>query len=362
MAYPVSQRFLDTIPMPHELVTTCTVTPYGGAPITLRVSSGSVSADRSQQIRRTASVTVEGGTSLYALLSQPGTRVAIDHGFAWSGADEELVPQIRAELTTAALPLGAGTIQVSLADYWQRLAAVEYVDTYTPDVTHRRVDEITTAVQQALPDVSVVNHASDTGVVATSQAWTSRADMIASFATDGGMEAYFAGDGTFVLRDLPQISDNVAYLIKTGASGTLDTLTRSRPLDKLYNTVILAPATSDPSQTWTQVVVQISDPNDPRHPDRIGPRPYRYNAPTLLTEADATTVAAQILGKVTGTTETLALDALSHPGLEPGDVVRIQTPLDGGSDIVNNFLEQCSIDFATGAMTANTRNSTEVTA
>lgn len=362
MAYPVSQRLLDAIPYPHKLVTVCTVTPYAGTPTTVTVSSGSVTADRSQRIRRTASITVDGGTSLYALLSDPGARVAIDHGFDFGGGQTELLPQIRAELSAAALPLGGGTIQVSLADYWQRLAAVEYINAYTPDVTHRRVDEITAAVQQALPDVTVVNRATDFGAVATSQAWTSRADMITSFATDGGMEAYFAADGTFVLRDVPQITDQVAYLIKTGPGGTLEDLTRQRPLDKLYNTVILTPATADSAQTWTQVVAQITDTADPRHPDRIGPRPYRYSSPTLLTEDDAAVVAGQLLAKVTGTTETLSLDALTHPGLEPGDIVRAQTPLDGGSDIVNHFLEQFSLDFVTGGMSANTRSDTEVTA
>lgn len=362
MSYSVSQRFLDTIPKHHQLVTTCLVTPYGGTATPLKMTSGSVTADRSQAIRRTAALVVEGGTSIYSLLSAPGTRVAIDHGFAWSGTDQELVPMIRSELTSAVLPLGNGTIQVALADYWQRLAAAEYVDAYSPAVASTRVAEITTAVQQALPGVTVTNLASDTGTVGTAQAWTSRSDMITAFATDGGMEAYFASDGTFVLRDIPQITDPIAYLIKTGASGTLDTLTRTRPLDKLYNTVILTPATSDSSQTWTQVTAQITDTSDPRHPDRIGTRPYRYASPTLLTEDDAANVAAQLLAKVTGTTETLSLDALAHPGLEPGDIVRALTPLDGGADIVNHFLEQCSWDLATGAMSASTRNNVEVTA
>lgn len=361
MVWQVSQRFLDTIPKHHELVTACTITSYGNVVTAAKVVSGSVSADRSQRIRRTASLVLEGGTDLYALLSQPGARVAVDHGFAWSGIDQELVPMIRSELTSAALPLGAGTVQVALADYWQRLAAADYVDAYSPDTTSLRATEIINAVLDALPGTTILNLASDRGVVATEQAWTSRADMITAFATDGGMEVYFAPNGTFVLRNAPQISDKIAYLIKTGASGTLDTLTRSRPLDKLYNTVIVTPATADSAQAWTQVTAQITDPGDPRHPSRIGVRPYRYSAPTLLDEDDAITVAEQLLSKVTGTTEALSLDALAHPGLEPGDIVRVLTPLDGGADIVNHFLEQCTWDLNTGAMSASTRSGIDVT-
>jgi hypothetical protein len=362
VAYAVTPRFISAIPKPHDLVTTCMITPYGGTATTLRVVSGAVTADRSQRIRRTATLVLEGGSTLYALLSEPGTRIAINHGFSWSSTDQELVPQIRGELTNASLSLGSGVIQVSMADLWQRIAASDFIDAYSPLISATRKAEIKAAVLDAMPGTTIVDSATDTGVVGTAQAWTSRADMITSFATDGGMEAYFGPDGSFVLRDLPQITDPVAYLIKTGSSGTLDTLTRSRPLDKLYNTVVLTPATADTAQAWTQVVVQITDTSDPRHPNRIGVRPYRYSAPTLLTQDDAFEVAAQILAKVTGTTETLSIDALARPGLEPGDVVRAQTPLDGGSDIVNHFLEQVTTDFASGAMTANTRNDTELAA
>jgi hypothetical protein len=288
--------------------------------------------------------------------------VLIQHGFVYGGSDREMLPMLTGELTSAGSVLGDGLIGIALADRWQKLAACPRLYPYTPATTARRVDEIIAAVQGVFPGITVRNSASDTGTVGTAQAWTSRADQVASYATDGGMEVYFAPDGALVLRDVPQIADTPAWLIKTGPGGSLKGLTRTRPLDKLYNTVVLTPATSDPAQTWTQVIAQITDTNDPRHPNRINVRPYPYASPTALTIEQARSVAARVLNRIIGTTETLDLSALAMPALEGGDVVRLQIPADSGDLLVNHFLQQFTIDLASGEMAANTRSNTELAA
>jgi hypothetical protein len=359
----VTSRFRTTATQNHEIASTCTITTPGGASLALPISAGQVSVDRTQLIRRTApSLAVEGGTDAFALLSVPGTQLVLEHGFVYGGADRELLPMLTGELTSAALQIGDGLIGLSVADRWQKLVACSRLYAYTPATTARRVDEIINAVQEVFPGITIRNTATDTGTVGTAQAWTSRADQISSYATDGGMEAYFAPDGAFVLRDTPQITDTPVWTIKTGAGGTLKALTRTRPLDKLFNTVVLTPATADPLQTWTLVIAQITDPADPRHPDRVGIRPYPYQSPTALTLEQAQAVAAQVLRKITGTTETLDLSAMAMPALEGGDVVRVLTPADSGDTIVSHFLQQHTVDLGTGDMSANTRSDTELAA
>lgn len=361
--WSVTDRFKTTAVQSHQVASTCTITTPGGTGQDFPISAGTVQVDRSQQIRRTApSLQVKGGTAAYALLSVPGTQVLIQHGFIYGGTDRELIPMLTGELSSAALPLGDGLIALAVADRWQKLAACPRLYPYTPATTARRVDEIIAAVQGVFPGITVRNTATDTGTVGTAQAWTSRADQVAAYATDGGMEVYFAPDGALVLRNVPKITDDPAWLIKTGPGGSLQALTRSRPLDKLYNTVVLTPATADPNQVWTQVIAQITDTSDPRHPNRVGTRPYFYQSPTALTLAQAQAVAAQVLTRIVGTTETLSLTALAMPALEGGDVVRLQISADTGDLIVNHFLQQVTTDLATGDMSANTRSSTEFAA
>jgi hypothetical protein len=362
--WTVSDRFQQAPARSSTLASTVTLTTPGGASQVLPLASGSVTVDRSQQVRRTAALAVKGGRDLYVLLSTPGASVRVDHGYAWSGTDRELVPVITGPLSTASLAVGDGLVSFGVADRWQAFAAMEYLAPYTPATTATRVATITAAVTDAFPGITIRNSASDTGTVATAQAWTSRADMVAALATDGGMEAFFAPDGAFVLRDLPTIGGAPVWTIKAGVGGTLKALTKTRPLDRLYNTVVLTPATTDPAQTWTQVVAQITDTTNPRHPNRINVRPFRYAAPTILTETAAQTVAGQLLTKVQGTTETFSLSAMACAALESGDIVRVMTYDDRGQPetLVNHFLEQISLDLAAGDMTASTRSNVEVAA
>lgn len=360
----VSDRFKEAPTRPATLSTTVTLTTPGGASQILPLASGTVNVDRSQQMRRTAPLTVKGGSDLYDLLRTPGAQCRIDHGFAWSGTAKETVPVITGPLSTSSLTLGDGLVAFAVADRWQDLAAQEYLTPFSPSTSASRAAVIATAVQGAFPGITVTNTSTDQGTVGTAQAWTSRADMVAALATDGGMEAFFAPDGSFIIRDLPKITDLPAWLIKTGPGGTLKTLTRSRPLDKLFNTVLLTPATADPAQAWAQVAASITDPANARHPNRIGVRPFRYQSPTLLTSAQALTVASQLLTKIQGTTETFAVSAMGMAALEGGDIVRVSTFTDTGqaTTIVNHFLQQLSLDLIAGDMTANTQSSVEVAA
>lgn len=361
--WAVTDRFKQAAVRTHEIASTCTITTPGGTTLDVPITAGSVQVDRTQQIRRTTQgLTVEGGTALFGLLSTPGTQAVIRHGIVYGGTDRELVPMITGELTTGTLRLGDGTIGIAVADRWQRLAASPRLTPYTPPVTTRRVASIIATVQAVFPGITVRNTATDTGTVGTAQAWTSRAEQVAAYATDGGMEAYFGPDGAFVLRDAARITDPPAWLIKTGPGGSLKDLTRTRPLDRLFNTVVMTPSSADAAQTWTQVIAQITDPANPRHPDRIGVRPYPYASPTVLTTAAAQAVAAQVLNRIQGTTETLDLAALAMPALEGGDIVRILTPADDGDVVVNHFLQQLTVDLAAGDMTANTRSDTELAA
>jgi hypothetical protein len=93
-------------------------------------------------------------------------------------------------------------------------------------------------------------------------------------------------------------------------------------------------------------------------------RPYRYASPTILTLTEAQSVAAQILAKVQGTTETFAVEAMGMSALDGGDIVRLTTYDDVGSPatMINHFLQSLSLDLVGGGMSAATQSSVEVAA
>lgn len=358
--WAVSPAFLQALTQTHTLTSTCTLTSPGTPSLPLTLAGGTVSVASGQLIRRTAQLQIAGGSDVWARLASPGARISVQHGVDYGGGQRELVPMILGELSSAATDLGDGLIAVSLADLGQRLQASSFLTAYTPATTAGRIATVISAVQAAIPGITVTSTASDTSQLGTSNTWPSdRAGMIQALLTDAGAEGFFTPDGNFLIRDLPTVTNQPAWTFTTGPGGTITSQTRNRPLDKLYNTVIVTPANLDSSQTWTQVVAQITDTSNPRHPNYIGVRPYTWGSPTILTLAQAQAVAGQLLAKVQGSTESLSLGAVSNPALEAGDVIRATNPLDVGVAIVQQLIDSFSIDLATGAMTAATRSGQE---
>ena len=129
-------------------------------------------------------------------------------------------------------------------------------------------------------------------------------------------------------------------------------------MDRLYNTVVVRPSTTDGSQTWTQQVVQITDTTNPRHPDKIGVVPYFWSSPTIQNAGQAITAAYTILFRVLGTTETLDLGLISNPALDGNDVIRVITPQvnQDPADIFQHFVDTFTLDLVTGSMSLGTRS------
>jgi hypothetical protein len=190
----------------------------------------------------------------------------------------------------------------------------------------------------------------------------SRWEAINALATDARAEVFFYPDGTAVIRDLPVLGAPV-WRAATGPGGTILSGDRQRPLDRMWNTVIVNPAATDGSQGWTSVSAQIANPMHPRYPGRfgIGVRPFTIDSPTAGDVTEAMAIAEAKLRDVQGTTETISLGLLSNAALEGGDVIDITFSAweDTPSQTVTHMVDGFTLDLSTGAMTLATRSSTD---
>lgn len=361
--WTVSEAFLDAIPVPHRIASTCTVTVPGGSPIPLNLVAGTVSCDRSNLIRRSAQgVAVSGGSATYDLLQTPGARVQVEHGFMFNETSPELVPVITGELSNAAQNAGEGIVTFDLADLWQKVAAEGFTTVYSPSTSTTRVTEIKNRITAAVPGATVSNTSTDTGTVFTFQTWDSRSDLIAQLATDGGLEVFFTPDGNFRIRNEAQPTDSAVWAVLPGDGGVMKTLQRQVPLDELINTVTVRPSAGDGSQTWSAQTKTITDSTHPRYPGKIGTRPYVYDAASIATASAALFTAGTILSRYLGSTETFQLGTISNPALEAGDVIQIRNIVDSGFQTVQHMVESFTLDLASGDMTINTRSDAEAVA
>jgi hypothetical protein len=358
--WAVTSTFLQTIQTAPSFTQQATFTPPGGTPITVPIEEGSVSLASTQNTRRTCDLTVTGGSDVYQAIMAPGTILDLTMGLQYASSSE-LVPVFHGELTEGDQDLGAGTIALQGGDMAVRLARSKFLNAWSPS-NYDRVEAIATAVRAAVPGTVVLNLSTDTGTVGKGTSWASQAsplDVIGDLTKDGGTEAFFRPDGVFVIRDLPVVDSSPVWTL----SRTLTAAARERPLDSLYNAVVVTPAATDGSQKWPQQVVELTDTSHPLHKSKIGFAPYFWSSPTIVSQGEARTAASAMLSRITGATQTLNLGSVSNPALDGGDVITVLAPPLGQepAQSFRHFIDSFSLDLPSGAMTLATR-STQVVA
>lgn len=355
--WPVTERFLDAIRGPHKLVTRATVTAPGGEPVEMDVTSGSISGDSASRVRRSGSLVLQGGEEVFAAVAQPGAVFRVLHGLDY-GRSQELVPVFTGELSSPTQQVGVGEVRVGLADLGERVSRCRFLAPYSPSAGLRRTEVMTAVVTQAVPTISVDVTASDTGTVGSGKVWEeNRWDVITNLSLDGNSEAFFTPDGRFRIRNAPSITDSPVWTVNAGDGGVMVSAARERPLDRLFNTVVVRPSATDGSQTWAQQVVAITDPDSPLLPARIGTVPYFWASPSASSAAAARLAGARILQRVAGLSESLSIECVSNPALEVNDPIRVITPSTevDRARTFQHFVDSFSFDLSSGRMRIQTR-------
>lgn len=368
MAWPVSAAFLQSLAAGGRIKATATVTILGVDTV-LGLSDLSVNL-QDGNVRRTCSLSavpdLTGGQrtdGLYDLLSTELAVVSVSAGFDWSG-QVEMVPIFKGRATEVGSVQGAGLVSMSLADYGADLASIDCTPAVVQPGTMTRRAAIAALITFAFPDAVIVDTSTDTGMLDSEQVWSGKVwESINALATDGGIDVSAAPDGTWRLRDMPDVGVPVR-LYRMGAAGTVKSMDRKRPLDKLYNRVVVTPAATDGSQDWDSVECDITtlDPESPRRAALAGPRVKAITSPTA-TATEAAAVAVKAMRGAMGKTERLSTSMFLDPSIDLHDTVQVvgQREADGGTVAVTHLIDGASFSILSGgkpawSATLSTRN------
>lgn len=354
--WPVTERFIAALPKPHRIVTQVTYTQPGKSPVDVELKGGDVTVDAGSRVRRRANLNLYGSATDFKAMTVEGTLFRVLHGIDYSGT-QELVPVFCGEVLSGSREFGrgAGAISLPMQDLGGWLARSDFITAFVGSVGQTRAAVIASIVSGSRPGTTVINTSVNGGTLSSSKVWFgSRSDAIAQLANDGGLETFFQGDGSFLIRDAPTRLTKAVWQ----TTGVLKRAARTRPLDKLYNTVVVQPSATDGSQTWPQQIVAVTDVNHPRHPSKIGVVPYIYKSTTAATNFDANAIAVRLLAKVLGNMETLDMESISNPALEASDVIRVATPRlnNDPPEIFQHFVDSFTLNLSTGSMRADTRS------
>lgn len=357
-----SERFEAALNGPHRRVTEIVCTPPGSDPVVLGYDACSVSMQSGVGRKRSSdlSIKTKPGVDLYGIVSTPGARFWIGHGIEYGKGDTELLDVFYGEAIQGGVSLAAGAIRLSLADMWQRIERCRFVTPRSP-APASRANIIAGLIIEAIPDAQVTI-TDDGGQYMGGKAWDlDRSQMIRDLATDGALDVACRPDGTWLIGPEPTLTAP-AWTYRTGPAGNIGSADRERPLDRLYNMVVVRP--TDETQTWPQQVIELADTNHPRHRSKIGRVPYIYSSPTQTDIVGARKAGFGIYQRILGTTETLTVGALGHPGQEAGDTVAAIHPATDSDPgfVVTHIVDNVALDCVSGSMTLSTRsvNDTEL--
>ncbi|WP_240649330.1 phage tail protein [Streptomyces sp. Z26] len=188
-----------------------------------------------------------------------------------------------------------------------------------------------------------------------------------------GAEVYADARGVIVFAPVPTLTDPVAWVLPYGEGIVEPEAAQSS--EGLANVWVIsgeedtegtaASAPVGPVYVWDDDPSSLTyagpDPvGDPLAPQRDGlfhvrPRVARYSSPLIASEEQAYTVGRAKLADSLRVQSTLSFTAFAHPGVEPGDVVRVEVTPDAWE---THIVDACPRRLGGATLTCQTRTST----
>lgn len=326
---PTAQQVITTS---HQISVRATANTAALGSVTVPVTGGSVTADATSQVRRTATVTIADPTLWPAnpldVLSPLGSELVVEYGIAIPGRDMEWVPLITGVITDVerATPASQG-LQVTLTDRSSKVEEDEFVSpTQIGGTGATYVQVLASLVQHLYPAVTVLDTTGNTTVCPQLDVQKARwSEGVEQITVAIGAEAYFDQVGRLVVRPQPTLAGSPVWQANIGPGGVIVSETSAQKRELVFNQVIASGMRSD-GTTPVYAIAQDTDPSSPTlYGGPFGAKTRRYASALLTTQPQALAAAQALLERARGEQATVTLTTVTNPALEPGDVFAVNT-------------------------------------
>lgn len=372
---PVSAAFLSAIRRPHKVVSFVDVIDIlTGDPIaSLPVVEGSVSIDRTQQVRRSATLTfaAQEAASVFSqgLLSPYTSRLRVRHGIeygdgsqetvtlgylvvdeiAWT-SDETGIEATCSDITALALRATAPLTRVVTSSSTLAVISALLAEVFSTSPP-------STTLPPAIDNLLVADTVVDAPLTKYEMSDSDRWNIITDLALRLGCEV-FADNAVPVWRvqPMPSTTGTPVWNIDAGEDGVLVDYKRAMSRIEVCNAVY---ATNGGENDAAPVTAWAYD-NNPVSPTYVGT--YGWAVETITstaysTKTLATNAAKAYLASHLGLLNTLDLSTAPNPALVAGDVIRVTYP-DGHTE--NHMVDSLSLSLEPGEFTIVTRATQKV--
>lgn len=361
---------LDTLAVAHAQQVVITCGAYlGGAPIaSLSICGGSITADARRSKLRDGTIQLSpdadrSSLDLYLLLCTPGLELVVSRGFVLADGTTVMaaVGRFVVDEPTYHRAPGAVTVSATVSDLSERVSRNRWTDPYQVAAGTLLADAVNTillnrwnGVTSGIDSALVPDTLGAAAVFATGDQSDPWADAC-GLATALGYSLSFDTSGVAQLIPAPDLMmTSPVFAFARGAAAIITEQDRVSLVDLQRNGVI---ATAEGSDVAVPLRGEAWDENPASPTFRYGPfgqAPMFYSSPLMTTQAQCDLAAATQLAACLGRSEQLTWSQVTHPGLEPLDVVTVE--LEDGS--VNTYILDClTIPLTvTDAMSAIARN------
>lgn len=325
-----------------------------GSPFTYPVNlvDGSVSVSGTSGIRRKLTATIEAAID-DAECDVFRTEIRAEYGIRFLDGTVVYTP-VGTFVLTDAQEQARGRISIQAEDRWRRVVNARFLLPVTTSGLHTAA--IKTLVEGAdgriLMQNDLVSAATHTQAI-----WERDRDKaIMELAKSIGAVVYFDAMGKAHLAKIKSLSDTPDWVLSGGDGGVISSTARSRSQGNTYNAMVVEGENSSGTVSVSAAAV-ISDPDSPLlYGGSFARRPRYYRSPLISTQAQANATALSLLAKVSGQARTVTMDSLPHPGLDAGDIIKVEvSPQSWETHIVDSF----ELPLAPGKFTVNTRTNVD---
>lgn len=355
--------FTDAIRASHKLAVRVVVYPTNGDdPFEIPVEDGSVTQDRTADVRRQCSLQISDATLYPDSPTDPvnvfGAEVTVERGVALAGGVELMAMLGRFRLEDAGRSIPAGSLQISGWDASRQVIDERFLKPRKlSQMTGVALIELLIGEVQRFgsPQFDLSDLTDTTTLIPKHSVDRDRWAEVKRVAQLLGAEVYPTADNVWRIADVPDPqNDPVVWDIDAGPTGVLVQVDHSVTREGACNIVVVTGESKDGNQDGAYGVAQDLNPLSPTYANgRFGKVARFYSSPHVKTNAQAVRVAQGQLRDHLGLARSVSFTAVPNPALEAGDVIRLVLP-DGSKE--KHVIDTLAIGLGpSGTMTGETR-------
>lgn len=321
----------------------------------LTFSAGSVTANLTSRVTRTASLTFSDADfpgDVAAILSPYASVIRISTGIQYPDGLWEVFPVFTGRVYTPQRQAD-GTVTVQADDRAADVIAFRFEAPQNVGSSVTVLTEIQRLILQAVPEATF-GTSDVTDQASPALTWDEdRGQALDDLAEVLQGRWYSLGDGDFVVRRFPYALGSVVSDISDGPGGLLSTATRTLTRDGVVNSVTVVAERID-GTTPIRVTARNLDAGSPTmFGDLYGRVSQVIKIQTPLTSAAAQQLAVQQLAAQSALAEQWSAQMVPDATLEPGDTVRLSYRGQSADQVIDSITYPLTTD---GLMSLSTRS------